>query len=97
MRHIGGLARAIVLAGGVEINRESAIWIRQNGHLADGEVATTTPGQLPCRVLLHTVGPVWEGGSHGEEKKLISAVTNCLKEADAIGLSSLALPAISTG
>merc|ERR1712100_484955 len=50
-----------------------------------------------CKVLFHTVGPYWNGGSKNEESQLTSVVQNCLKEADSIGIQSIALPAVSTG
>jgi O-acetyl-ADP-ribose deacetylase (regulator of RNase III) len=60
--------------------------------------AKTTPGfALPARWVIHTVGPVWRGGGHGEAELLASCYRNCLAEADAVGARSIAFPAISTG
>ena len=52
---------------------------------------------LPARWVLHAVGPVWHGGSHGEERLLEGAYRSCLRLADEIGAHSIGFPAISMG
>src|SRR5450759_1274925 len=60
--------------------------------------AKATPGfDLPCRWVIHTVGPVWFGGSSGEEEALTSCYRRALEVADQLGAKSVAFPAISTG
>ncbi len=60
--------------------------------------AKATPGfRLPARWVIHTVGPIWRGGSDGEDEKLASCYRRCLEEAAALGAESLAFPGISTG
>jgi O-acetyl-ADP-ribose deacetylase (regulator of RNase III) len=60
--------------------------------------ARITPGfDLPARFIIHTVGPVWHGGGHGEARLLESAYRNCVALADANGLRTIAFPAISCG
>jgi len=60
--------------------------------------ARITPGfGLPARYVIHAVGPVWHGGSHGEPELLASAYRASLAHARAKGLESIAFPAISTG
>jgi O-acetyl-ADP-ribose deacetylase (regulator of RNase III) len=59
------------------------------------EPAYTCAGSLPCRYVIHAVGPVWGEGS--EDDKLAAAVAGSLKLAARLGLSSIAFPAISTG
>lgn len=60
--------------------------------------AKATPGfDLPCRWVIHTVGPIWFGGSSGEEESLASCYRRALEVADQLGAKSVALPAISTG
>ncbi len=60
--------------------------------------AKTTPGfNLPARFVIHTVGPVWRDGAHGEPELLASAYRNSLREAVRVGAKSVAFPAISTG
>jgi O-acetyl-ADP-ribose deacetylase (regulator of RNase III) len=57
----------------------------------------TSAGRLPARWVIHTVGPVWHGGGHGEPEKLADCYRNSLQLAAAIGAQSIAFPAISTG
>ena len=60
--------------------------------------AKTTPGfNLPARFVIHTVGPVWRDGTHGEPELLASAYRNSLREAVRVGAKSVAFPAVSTG
>lgn len=60
--------------------------------------ARITPGfDLRARFIIHTVGPVWHGGGHGEARLLESAYRNCVALADANGLRTIAFPAISCG
>jgi O-acetyl-ADP-ribose deacetylase len=60
--------------------------------------ARITPGfDLPARFVIHTVGPVWQGGSQGEPELLASCYGNCLKLAAENTVKSIAFPAISTG
>jgi O-acetyl-ADP-ribose deacetylase (regulator of RNase III) len=51
----------------------------------------------PVRYVIHTVGPIWEGGGHGEAKVLASCYRRSLQVADALGVRSIAFPAIATG
>lgn len=91
LAHGGGLAGAIVRRGGRIIQEESD----RLAPVAVGSVATTGAGELPCRWVVHAVGPIW--GEGREEEKLRSAVRASLDEAARLGARSLALPAISTG
>jgi len=60
--------------------------------------ARITPGfELPARFIIHTVGPVWHGGGHGEAQLLESAYQSCIDLADANGLRTIAFPALSCG
>jgi len=91
LAHGGGVAGAIVRKGGEEIQRESL----EKGPVPVGGAVVTTAGTLPCRFVIHAVGPVW--GEGDEEAKLRRAVGSALARAEDLGLASLALPAISTG
>ncbi|HEY5957726.1 MAG TPA: O-acetyl-ADP-ribose deacetylase [Polyangiaceae bacterium] len=62
-----------------------------------GEARITSGFRLPARFVIHTVGPVWQGGKNGEPMLLASAYRNCLALAAQHGLRSIAFPAISTG
>jgi len=102
LQHGGGVAWAIVRRGGEIIQRESDEWVRTHGAVTHAEPAWTSGGNLPCRYVIHAVGPVWgdtqKAGAGGEEDvKLTAAVTGSMKAAEGLGLSSLAMPALSTG
>jgi O-acetyl-ADP-ribose deacetylase (regulator of RNase III) len=91
LAHGGGLAGAIVRRGGAIIQEESS----RLAPVPVGGAVATTAGKLPCRWVIHAVGPRW--GEGDEEAKLCSAVRASLDQAQQLGVSSLALPAISTG
>ncbi|HOC44581.1 MAG TPA: macro domain-containing protein [Thermoanaerobaculales bacterium] len=91
LAHGGGLAGAIVRRGGRVIQEESD----RLAPVPVGGAATTGAGALPCRWVIHAVGPRW--GEGDEELKLRSAVRSSLAEAARIAATSLAVPAISTG
>jgi O-acetyl-ADP-ribose deacetylase len=91
LNHGGGVAGAIVRKGGNIIQDESD----RIGIVPVGHCAVTTAGNLIARHVIHAVGPRW--GEGDEEAKLRSAVTNTLKTADGMKLSSVAMPAISAG
>ena len=95
LAHGGGVAGAIVRRGGPDIQRESNAWVQQHGPVSHQQPAITGAGRLPCRYVIHAVGPVWGDGD--EDNKLQAAVTGSLTMADEHGLASLAIPAISTG
>jgi O-acetyl-ADP-ribose deacetylase (regulator of RNase III) len=89
----GGVDGAIHRAAGPELVAEC----RRLGGCAVGEAKITRGYRLKARHVIHTVGPVWQGGSVGEERLLASAYANSLTLARTRGLRSIAFPAISTG
>jgi len=96
LKHGGGVAWAIVRAGGPEIQRESDEYVRKYGPVPTGEVAVTSAGKLKAKYVIHAVGPIWRG--RGDEDSLLyNAVYNSLKKAKEMGAKSMAMPAISTG
>jgi len=95
LQHGGGVAGIISRKGGPAIQRESDLWIRGHGPVSHAEPAVTSGGDLPCRYVIHAVGPVW--GEGDEDKKLVDSVTGSLLAADRMELTSIAMPAISTG
>ncbi len=95
LQHGAGVAGAIVRKGGPAIQRESDAWVEAHGAVQSAEPAVTSAGKLPARYVVHAVGPVW--GEGDEENKLSLAVAGSLRAAQARGLESIALPAISTG
>jgi O-acetyl-ADP-ribose deacetylase (regulator of RNase III) len=65
--------------------------------LPTGKAVITSGGNLKARHVIHTVGPVWREGNHGEAKLLTDAYRNCLGLAADKGLATVAFPSISTG
>jgi len=97
LQHGGGVAGAIVRKGGRVIQEESDRWVREHGPVRTGTAAITGAGTLPCRYVIHTVGPVWRGGGQGEDALLASAVRSALDMAVRHQLRSISLPAVSSG
>ncbi|KAM4612170.1 protein mono-ADP-ribosyltransferase PARP14-like [Polymixia lowei] len=95
--HGGGVAAALSLAGGPQVQKESRALVRQIGKIPTGRVVVTTGGKLNCKKLLHAVGPV--GGSTGgrESALLEKTVESALNLADSMEFQSIAIPCISAG
>jgi len=93
----GGVDGAIHRAGGRAILEECmAIRARQGG-CPTGEAVITGGGNLPAKFVIHTVGPVWNGGRSNEEALLANAYRNSLRVAVENGVRTIAFPSISTG
>jgi O-acetyl-ADP-ribose deacetylase len=95
LRHGGGVAGAILRAGGPAIQKESDTWVAKHGEVKANSPAVTTGGKLASRYVIHAVGPVW--GEGDEEKKLSDAAASSLRTAQELKLESISIPAISTG
>lgn len=89
----GGVDGAINRAGGPQIQEEA----RKIGHCPTGQAVITTGGNLKAKYVIHTVGPVYRDGRHGEPDLLASAYRESLKLASSRGIKSLAFPSLSTG
>lgn len=95
----GGVDGAIHRVGGAVILEEcrrirAALY--PDG-LPTGEAVSTSAGALKARRVVHTVGPIWRGGTHGEAESLARAYKNSLRVAAEEGLRTVAFPSISTG
>jgi O-acetyl-ADP-ribose deacetylase len=93
----GGVDGAIHRAGGPAILAECRQIVSKIGSLPDGQAVITTGGKLAAKYVIHTVGPVFGDGTHGEAGALASCHRESVCLADEHGLTSLSFPAISTG
>lgn len=89
----GGVDGAIHRAGGREILEEC----KKIAGCPTGEARITTAGKLPCKKVIHTVGPIYKDGNHNEPQLLYNAYYNSLKLAEENQLKTIAFPSISTG
>ena len=87
LQHGGGVADVIVRQGGQVIQQESDAWVRTHGPVSHAEPAYTLAGRLPCKYVIHAVGPIWGEGE--EDAKLCAAVRGSLKLADELKLESI--------
>ncbi len=95
----GGVDGAIHMKGGEEVLKECKI-IRQTsypGGLPTSKAVITKAGKLKAKKVIHTVGPIWNGGAKGEPDLLAQAYRNSLALALKAGLKTVSFPSISTG
>ena len=93
LRPGGGVDVAIHKAAGRRLTEAC----RQIGGIGVGQAVVTPAYSLPCKYVIHTAGPVWQGGDNGEREALISCYQNALALAKKQGCESVAVPLISSG
>lgn len=96
LAHGGGLAAAMVRAGGRAVREESDRWVGEHGPLRPGVAAVTTAGNMPARLVIHVAGPRYQG-TPDDERLLRTAVRAALSTAADHRCRSVAMPAISAG
>ena len=95
LRGGGGVDGAIHRAAGPGLLEE--LRRRYPDGTPTGTAVATGAHDLPARWVLHAVGPMWRGGSEGEEEKLANAYRSCMRLADELGARTVAFPAVSMG
>jgi O-acetyl-ADP-ribose deacetylase (regulator of RNase III) len=93
----GGVDGAIHDAAGPRLLAECLKVVDQRGSLPPGQAVITPGGNLRARYVIHTVGPVWNGGNVNEPQILESCYSNAMTEANRHGCLSVSFPSISTG
>nr|XP_054360207.1 protein mono-ADP-ribosyltransferase PARP9 isoform X4 [Mirounga angustirostris] len=98
--HAGGLAKALVNAGGFEIQEESRRLVSRVGKIPTGKIVTTKAGRLPCKLIIHAVGPRWTAKYYQTcTHKLQEAIISILNYVTFINpdIETVAIPALSSG
>ncbi len=93
----GGVDGAIHRAGGKAILDDCRKIISRQGSCKTGAAVITTAGNLPARFIIHTVGPLWNGGKNNEREKLTNCYKSSLKLAVENSCETVSFPGISTG
>jgi len=93
----GGVDGAIHRAGGTEIDHELAVIRNKAGGCPVGQAVVTSAGNLPAKFVIHTVGPIWSGGTSNESTLLAQAYRSVLLIARDRQMDHIAIPNISTG
>ncbi|NXP21327.1 PAR14 polymerase, partial [Scytalopus superciliaris] len=98
LKHIGGLADALLRAAGPTLQEECDELVRRNGRIQPGHAVITDAGKLPCKKVIHAVGPRWRKEEPERCVDLLrKTVKNTLELAETYNCCSIALPAISGG
>ncbi|MBZ5520693.1 MAG: O-acetyl-ADP-ribose deacetylase [Acidobacteriia bacterium] len=93
----GGVDGAIHRAAGPMLLEQCKKVRMQRGSLPAGKAVGTTAGLLPAKFVIHTVGPVWQGGKYNEPQILENCYCHSMEEAERLGCASVSFPSIATG
>jgi O-acetyl-ADP-ribose deacetylase len=93
----GGVDGAIHCAAGPQLLTECRRIRDLRGPLPPGQAVSTSSGNLKSRYVIHTVGPIWQGGKKNEPQILESCYCHCMEEAGRLRCNSISFPSISTG
>jgi O-acetyl-ADP-ribose deacetylase (regulator of RNase III) len=93
----GGVDGAIHRAAGPSLLEECKKIKMQRGSLPAGKAVGTTGGLLKARFVIHTVGPIWQGGRYNEPQILENCYCNSMAEAERFGCTTISFPSIATG
>ncbi len=93
----GGVDGAIHRAAGPKLHEECLEIVKKQGECPTGEAVITSGGNMPAKYVIHTVGPIWHGGSSNEPELLAKCYENSLKLAIKNNIKTIAFPSISTG
>ncbi|KAI4893217.1 hypothetical protein NFI96_030863 [Prochilodus magdalenae] len=98
LKHIGGVAMALLKAAGPSLQEWSDKYVSVNGRVRPGQAVTTQAGRLPCKIVVHAVGPRFSDTDKPTAvKRLRQVVRESLNQAKRNNCSSIAVPAISSG
>ena len=98
LQHIGGMAKVILDKGGKSIEEESRAIIKKSGLLKDGEAVATKAGNLPCKAIVHAVGPRRDEAGYMSSRTILRrACLNSFIETEKLNMTSIAIPAIGCG
>ncbi|OWF50082.1 Poly [ADP-ribose] polymerase 14 [Mizuhopecten yessoensis] len=97
LNHAGGLAKSIVTKGGKSIQDECTEYVKRKGHLHDGDIYCSKPGNLKCKMIAHANSPNWRDGKQREQEYLDGVVWKSLEECGRGKYTSIAMPALGTG
>ncbi|XP_041056130.1 protein mono-ADP-ribosyltransferase PARP9 isoform X2 [Carcharodon carcharias] len=98
LKHDRGIARALARTAGQEFTAESDNIVQQHGAVPVGSAVVTGAGKLPCKKVIHAVGPIWILNTSSENDRLLSyTIRNSLVLANELQLTSIAIPAVGLG
>lgn len=100
LSHGGGLAGSLVRAGGLEIQEESSHFVATHGKIPTGQIAVTKAGRLPCRWIIHAVGPRWTWNDKTTAVGLLRLAIKSILDyvcIENIHIKTVAIPALSSG